>query len=101
MVVWRQVPEIRRIEVQRQKPFWAVVMALFLAVLAVPTAANAWTVTVRVHGAGGVEDVQNRFGDPDPNMTNCTVDPSFKSESSETNCVGGTANGLYNGGNVV
>ena len=76
------------------------VIATVLLVVAVPSAAQAWTVTVRVHGAGGVIEVPNRFGE-NLNMTNCTISPDGRTESSESNCVGGTANGLYNSGNVV
>jgi hypothetical protein len=74
------------------------VTALFLVA---PAAAAAWTVTVSVHGAGKVVEVDNRFGDNQGQM-NCSVSPNGRSESSTpVNCVGGTASGLYNSGNIV
>ncbi len=78
-----------------------IVAVALAAGMAVPASAAAWTVTVHVHGAGTVTEVANRFGDNQAQM-NCTVSPDGKSESSPaTDCVGGTANGLYNSGNIV
>ncbi len=82
-------------------------LRLFLAIVGaslvsgvVVSSAFAWTVTVSIHGAGGVQEVNNRFGD-NANQMNCTVSPSGKSEASVTVCVGGTAGGLWNSGNIM
>jgi hypothetical protein len=39
------------------------VLLAVIAALALPTAASALTVTVTVHGAGGVIETQNAFGE--------------------------------------
>ena len=69
---------------------------------AAPSAAEAWTVTVRIHGAGGVTEVANKFGE-DRNQMDCSVNPSSTTTETSTpiNCVGGTPSGLYNSSNVV
>src|SRR3954447_7838695 len=77
----------------------ALIAAVLLLVLA-PASASAWTVTIHVHGAGGVLEVNNRFGDNQGQM-NCFVEPNGKSNSSITDCVGGSASGLYNSSNIV
>jgi hypothetical protein len=72
------------------------VMPILLAVmLAAPAAANAWTVTVHVHGAGGVDETT--AGD----LLNCTVAPSNTSNASVTDCVGGSPSGNYASGWIV
>src|SRR3954454_16485872 len=77
----------------------ALIAAVLMLVL-VPASASAWTVTIHVHGAGGVLEVNNRFDDNQDQM-NCLVGPDGRSNSSVTDCVGGSANGLYNSGNIV
>jgi hypothetical protein len=77
----------------------ALAPAIVLLALA-PASASAWTVTIHVHGAGGVKEVINRAGDSKGQM-NCFVGPSGTSESSVTDCVAGSQNGLYNSGNIV
>lgn len=73
----------------------AIFMFGLLLALVVPTTASAWTVTVHVHGAGLVDEITER------NLMHCTVGPSGKGESSVTDCVAGTQNGLYNSFDVV
>jgi hypothetical protein len=71
------------------------------ATLGMPAAASAWTVEVHIHGAGGVEEVLNRL-EEDRNQMACDVSPLGRSETSPpVTCTGGTANGLWNSGNVV
>jgi hypothetical protein len=70
-----------------------ILVAVFL--LGVPSAAHAWTVTVHVHGAGGVDETQGR------GFPNCEVSPTGKSESSSTDCVFGTPSGTYNSLDIV
>jgi Bacterial Ig-like domain len=73
----------------------AIGLALVVS-LAAPAAAQAWTVTVHVHGAGRVDESTSANL-----INNCTVGPSGKSESSETDCVGGSPDGPYGSGWVV
>ena len=75
-------------------------LAALLIALTASSAASAYTVTVKVHGAGQVEEVPNRFGES-KNQGSCTVSADGTSESSETSCVLGTAAGLWNTGNIV
>src|SRR3954447_7878203 len=77
----------------------ALIAAAALLVL-LPASASAWTVTIHVHGAGGVLETTNRLGG-NQNQMNCLVEPGGKSNNSVTDCVGGTASGLYNSGNIV
>jgi hypothetical protein len=77
-----------------------VLLAALLVALGAPSAASAYRVTVKIHGAGKVEEVANRFGES-KNQGSCTVSPDGTSESSETSCVLGTAAGLWNSGNIV
>jgi Putative metal-binding motif len=75
-------------------------LPVIFAGLIVPASASAYTVTVNVHGAGKVEEVPNRFGE-EKHQLDCSVSPTDKAESTVTNCVGGTASGLWNSGNIV
>jgi hypothetical protein len=71
------------------------VLPLVIAILlAAPAAANAWTVTVKVHGAGGVTEVS------DGGLMNCTT-PSGVSEATVTNCTAGSPTGAYASGWIV
>jgi hypothetical protein len=71
-------------------------LPLVIAVLlAAPAAANAWQVTVKVHGAGKVTENTDRH------LMDCTTPASANSELSLTNCVAGTINGAYNSFDVV
>jgi hypothetical protein len=63
-----------------------VVCALLLAL---PVTAQAYTVTVHVHGAGAVVETTQAA------LMNCTVDASHRSEASVTDCVAGTSGGPY------
>ena len=40
-----------------------VLLAALLVALGAPSAASAYRVTVKIHGAGKVEEVANRFGE--------------------------------------
>ena len=60
--------------------------------LALPAAAQAYVVTVHVHGAGAVVETTPAA------LMNCSVGPSGKSNSSVTNCVAGSASGPYSWG---
>lgn len=55
---------------------------------------------MKVHGAGAVSEVENRFGETKGQGT-CTVSPAGRSETSFLNCPLGTTDGLWNSGNVV
>ena len=80
----------------------AVAPLILFAALALPATASAWTVTVKVHGAGTVEDVTKEGNDYEQlKLQNCTIGPAGKHEGSVTNCVGGTLDGLWNWGNTV
>jgi hypothetical protein len=72
-----------------------VVILVLVFLLGAPAAAHAWTVTVHVHGAGEVDETT------DANLLNCSVSPSGKSESSVTDCVGGSSGGPYSSGWIV
>jgi Putative metal-binding motif len=78
----------------------AIAPLIVLTALVAPATASAWTVTIHIHGAGGVKEVTNRLNG-NQNQMNCFVEPGGKSNASVTDCVGGTATGLYNSGNVV
>jgi hypothetical protein len=67
---------------------------VIVLLLATPAAANAWQVTVKVHGAGKVVETTPRA------LMNCTTSSSA-SEATITNCVGGTPSGVYNSGDIV
>jgi hypothetical protein len=75
-------------------------LPIILAALVAPSSAAAYTVTVNVHGAGKVEEVPNRFGE-EKHQLDCSVSPNGKGENTVTQCVGGTASGLWNSGNIV
>jgi hypothetical protein len=68
--------------------------------LALPTAAAAWTVTVNIHGAGGVFETPNSAGET-RDQGSCAVDPAGKTEANVTACVLGSPTGLWNSGDVV
>lgn len=74
---------------------WLPVVLVLLA--GVPASASAYSVTVRVHGAGGVIETTNR------QLTYCNggVPADGKSNASVTDCVGGTPSGVYNYGDIV
>src|SRR3954462_5591949 len=75
----------------------ATLSATAAALLAAPAAAQAYTVTVHVHGAGTVSETTARhlpFG-------GCPVGPGGKSETSVTDCVAGSPTGVYNYGDIV
>jgi Putative metal-binding motif len=78
----------------------AIAPLIVLTTLLAPAAASAYTVTVHVHGAGGVQEVVNRTGGT-RNLLNCTVGPAAKSNSSVQDCVGGSPSGTWNYGDVV
>jgi hypothetical protein len=67
---------------------------VIVILLAAPAAANAWTVTVKVHGAGGVTEVSAA------GLMNCTT-PSGVSEATVTNCTAGSPTGDYASGWIV
>lgn len=71
------------------------VLVAAVCLLAAPAAAQAWTVTVYVHGAGAVTETTPRA------LMNCSVSAAGRSESSVTSCVAGTPNGLYNSFDIV
>jgi len=75
------------------------VLAVFGA-LALPAAASALTVTVTVHGAGGVTETPNSF-DGTRNQGPCEVDPTGMSPADETVCVLGSPDGFWNAGDLV
>jgi hypothetical protein len=70
-------------------------LPLVIAVLlAAPAAANAWQVTVRVHGAGKVAEISAA------GLMDCTT-PSGVAETTVTSCVAGSTNGDYGHGWIV
>jgi hypothetical protein len=73
----------------------ATLLATVMALLVAPAATQAYTVTVHVHGAGGVTE------STPAHLMNCTVGPASKSESSVTDCVAGTPTGDYGYGWTV
>jgi len=72
------------------------VVLLFLA----PATASAYTVTVRIHGAGTVSEITNRTGSS-RGVTGCTVGPTSFDNSRITTCVMGSESGLWNFGDIV
>jgi hypothetical protein len=68
--------------------------------LVLPTAASALTVTVTIHGAGGVFETENSLGGT-RNQGSCSVDPLAKTPASVTECVLGSPDELWNSGDVV
>ena len=65
------------------------------ALLAVQGTAQAYTVTLHIHGAGTVAETTAR------NLPGCSISPSGLSNSSVTDCVMGAASGFWNFGDVV
>src|SRR5688572_1987595 len=85
----------------RSRIVWAVIAVAVALAVALPTAASAWTVTVRIHGAGDVSEVVNRLGGT-RNQGTCSVGPTGRSESSPpSNCVLGSASGFWSSADVV
>src|SRR4051812_41402103 len=76
-----------------------ILIAALLLVLA-PASASAYTVTVRIHGAGTVSEVTNRLGGS-RFVAGCTVAPDGKSNFSVTLCTMGDEDGLWHAGDVV
>jgi hypothetical protein len=68
--------------------------------LALPAAASALTVTVTVHGAGGVTEIPNSL-DETRNQGPCEVDPTGATPAMVTVCELGDADGLWNSGDIV
>ena len=66
-----------------------------LMALAAPSTAMAWTVTVHIHGAGMVDDIDRGAG------FDCTIPTTNRSEGSVEDCVLGSPDGVYNSGNIV
>lgn len=67
----------------------------------VPAVADAWTVEVRIHGAGTVSEVENRTGGT-RHQTGCTVSPAGRSETAPpVTCTMGTSDGFWNSLDVV
>jgi hypothetical protein len=79
---------------------YAALLVLLASALAAPSAASAYTVTVKVHGAGQVAEVVNQFGET-RDQGSCAVSAEGTSESTENSCVLGTASGLWESGDVV
>jgi hypothetical protein len=75
-------------------------LLLILGALALPTAASALTVTVTVHGAGGVSETLNSF-DETRSQGPCLVDPDGMTPTDETVCVLGSEDGFWNAGDLV
>ena len=70
----------------------AIVTLVLLMLL--PATAEAYTVTVHVHGAGKVDEITPR------NLMDCTKDTA-RSETTVSNCIAGTETGHYSWGDVV
>src|SRR5262245_15508341 len=67
-------------------------LLVLIGALALPTAASALTVTVTIHGAGGVTEDLNSL-DGTRNQGPCEVDPTGVTPADETVCVLGAENG--------
>ena len=73
----------------------AITPIFVLTALLAPASASAYTVTVHVHGAGAVTETTARH------LVNCTMAPDGRSKGSVTDCVGGTASGLFAFGDII
>jgi hypothetical protein len=76
------------------------VLLTALGALALPMAASAMTVTVTVHGAGGVFETENSLGES-REQGSCEVLPTGKTAATETVCTLGESDGLWNSGDIV
>ena len=70
------------------------------ALLAFPSIASAWTVTVHVHGAGKVDETPGT-GTTHRNLMNCTTPSNVSDSTGSFDCVAGSQDGLYHSTDTV
>ena len=75
-------------------------LLLMMGALVLPAAASALTVTVTIHGAGGVIETLNSLGGT-RDQGSCEVDPTGVIPADETVCVLGSPGGFWNAGDLV
>ena len=73
---------------------------LIAVALLVLAPASAYTVTIHVHGAGVVSEVVNRTGGT-RSLPGCTIGPAGTTNDTTTDCVMGSASGLWSFGDIV